>query len=275
MNILNNYYKGFNNIGNTCYLNSGLQLFINNKELCNILLQNTSDNEIIHNINNIIITYYNNPLNIPLNTIYIKENISKLNKVFCGNTQNDSFEFIIYFFELINNINLYELHINCIVKCKLKSCLNINTTIEKSNFLLLDINNNSWCLDDCYRNFKISELLYSDNKYYCDKCKDKRIASKKYNISKWPKHLIIVLKRFIHNNNSIKNNKEIIIPLEWRHNYKLKGIIFHSGTTTSGHYVYIGNHNNKWILFNDDNTKELLNNQLDNYKNYGYIYYFT
>ena len=29
--------KGFNNLGNTCYLNAGLQMLIQNKDLCTVI----------------------------------------------------------------------------------------------------------------------------------------------------------------------------------------------------------------------------------------------
>ena len=137
-----------------------------------------------------------------------------------------------------------------------------------------DILDNFKDLDDCYRNYKQREKLMNDNSYYCEKCNDKRIASKRINITHWPNHLIIIFKRFTNNGRIQKNNNKIDVPLIWRHGYHLKGIVSHSGSLFGGHYIYIGNHNNKWIIFNDDHTSEINNEQLDNYKNNGYIYYF-
>jgi ubiquitin C-terminal hydrolase len=116
--------------------------------------------------------------------------------------------------------------------------------------------------------------MWNDNLYFCDKCKDKRIASKKTEISNWPKHLIVVLKRFNYEGRSQKINKEIEIPIEWRHNYELQGIVYHSGSTFGGHYIYIHKHNNKWLMFNDNDIKEINKHELNNYKNYGYIFYY-
>ena len=277
MNQLNKYYKGFDNIGNTCYLNSGLQLIIHNKDLCNLILQNASTNPFFDYISNFIKLYYNDKTINSLTPNYIKDLVSKNNKEFIGSNQNDAFEFIIYFLELINSIlknKLYEINIKIIIKCKFNTCLNISTSYEKTNFLLLDINNDTNNLDDCYRNYKSSEKLDNDNLYFCEKCNEKRIASKRNEINEWSQHLIIILKRFIHNNNVKKNIKKISIPILWRHNYKLKGIIFHSGTLTGGHYIYIGEHNNDWIMFNDNFTNKILLEHLDNYKDFGYVYYF-
>ena len=267
---LSNNYKGLNNLGNTCYLNSGLQLIMNNKELCQHIIN-------IPELSEFVKTYYNSNLD-SLSPNLIKDIVSRTNREFIGYNQNDAFEFIIYLldyiFENIKPNNIYEIQTKITVKCKLLSCLNKSEHIEKNNFLLLDIDNKTNNLEDCYRNYKQKEKLMDDNIYFCEKCNDKRIASKRTEILLWPKHLIVVLKRFSHNGKSNKIIKSIDIPIYWRHNYVLKGIVFHSGSVFGGHYIYIGYHNNKWIVFNDDSTYDLLLNQLNNYKDNGYIYYY-
>lgn len=273
--------KGFNNIGNTCYLNAALQMIIHNKDLCNLIINNEKLNPDFENISNFIKLYYDNSDNKAITPDYIKNLISKNNKEFIGFNQNDSFEFILYFldyiFETIKNIKsekIYNVTTKISIKCKLLSCLNINIHYEKNNFLLLDINDNTNNLDECYRYYKSIEKLHNDNLYFCEKCNSKRIASKRTEICKWSKHLIIVLKRFNYQGRSQKINKEIEVPIEWRHDYVLKGIVFHSGSTFGGHYIYIGKYNNKWFMFNDDCVKEISENQLNNYKNNGYVYYY-
>ena len=282
---MNTFYKGLSNLGNTCYLNSGLQLIINNKELCNHILlahhTNKQPNDeasiFLFKLSHFIMDYNNNS-NVTLNPGFIKELMGNKNKEFYGFNQNDSFEFIIYLldyiFENYKIPKLYQLTSNIKIKCKLLTCLNINEHQEHSNYLMLDILDNFKDLDDCYRNYKQREKLIDDNLYYCEKCKDKRIASKRTEITNWPKHLIIVLKRFTNNGRLQKNNNKIDVPLLWRHGYHLKGIVSHSGSLSGGHYIYIGNYNNKWIMFNDDHCSEIPVNFLDNYKNTGYIYYF-
>lgn len=273
-----NNCKGFNNIGNTCYLNAGLQLIIHNKDLCNNILIQASSNPILNSLSQFILEYHQTSEIKSLTPSYIKDLVSSKNKQFFGSKQHDSYEFIIYFLDLIlesiKEKNIYEIVTGISVKCKLKSCLNISQHDEKNNYLLLDINNETTTLDECYRNYKVREKLVEDNLYFCEKCNEKRIASKRTEIKLWPKHLIIVLKRFSYNGRSQKLNNLIDIPIEWRHNYKLKGIVFHSGSSFGGHYIYIGNYNNRWIMFDDSDIKEIKLSQLNNYKNYGYIYYF-
>ena len=50
--------------------------------------------------------------------------------------------------------------------------------------------------------------------YYCENCKEKRIASKRQTIEVWGNNVLIWLKRFSQNSNRLtKNNQEIIIPI--------------------------------------------------------------
>jgi ubiquitin C-terminal hydrolase len=269
--------KGFNNIGNTCYLNSGLQMLIQNIDLCNSIYQNKNNSNILGQIALFINEYYNSNQNA-ITPNYIKQLIDNRNNIFQGTTQNDAGEFLIYLLEIINDelkYNIFEIETNITIKCKLLACLNKSSHIEKNTFLILDINDNTNTLNDCYRIYKERVKLDNDTLYYCTPCNAKRIASKRLEIIKWPNHLIIWLKRFqICGSRYNKNCKEIDIPHEWRHNYILSGIIYHSGNLFGGHYVYIGKNNNKWYLYNDNHVSEINENQLNQFKNNAYILYY-
>ena len=239
--------KGFINIGNTCYLNSGFQMLIQNHDFCQIINNNRKSSLILNNIGTIIDNYYSFNSNA-LDISYIKELVDKRNNIFNGSSQNDAGEFIVFLLDIIDNElkvknTIFQLVSKISIKCKLKSCLHISTHNEVNNFLILDINKDT--LDDCYRDYKARVKMIDENMYYCEYCKEKRIASKRLEIIKWPKHLIIVLNRY---NNRKKNDKSIIIPIDWRRNYKLKGFIYHSGSLFSGHYIYIAHHNNEWYV---------------------------
>lgn len=273
-----NFNKGFNSMGNTCYLNSGLQLIIQNKDLCNIISQNKNKSIILNKLSQFIDEYYTSDLK-SITPNYIKQLIDTSSSIFHGNTQNDTGEFLIYLLDIINteiNNNIFEIQSEITIKCKLLKCLNISSHIEHNKLLLLDINNDTNTLDDCYRIYKKKIKLENDNSYFCDKCNTYRIASKKLKIIKWPNHLIICLKRFqINKNKYTKNSKEIDIPIEWRNNYKLKGIIYHSGNLYSGHYIYVANNNYKWYLYNDNDVSEINDRQLEQFKNNAYILYYN
>lgn len=266
--------KGFTNIGNTCYLNSGLQMLIQNKEFCALILKYSADSSILQKIAEFIHEYYT-PDNNPIAPVEIKKIVEEKQDIFIGFGQQDSTEFIIYLLDTIDEeikkINpnskgiepIFGIKFNIKIKCKLRSCLQVYNRTDTSNFLLLDIDSKCESLDDAYRIFKGSDKLETDNKYFCEKCNDKRIASKRSEIGEWPLNLFVWLKRFSQEGRRItKNAQPIKIDVEWRHGNSLQGAVIHSGGLHGGHYVYVGKQaDNKWYLFNDSTVSEIISKE--------------
>ena len=264
--------KGFKNIGNTCYINSGLQMLVQNTELCQLIIKYSSGSEILNKIAQFIHQYYDESLSEIIIPLEIKNIVEDRKDLFEGFEQQDSTEFIICLLNIIdeeikkNNKDIegiqsiYEINFNVRIKCKSKECLQIYNRKEFNNFLLLDINSSCTSLEDAYRNFKSGVKLDSDNKYFCENCQAKKIASKRHTIDVWPKYVNIWLKRFSQNEKIfIKNNQKLDIPIKWRHNNYLQGAIIHYGSLNGGHYVYVGKHKSKWYLFNDSSVSEINN----------------
>ena len=279
--------KGFNNLGNTCYLNAGLQMLIQNKDLCTVITSLSNKNPVLKKLSEFINKYYDNT-NEAISPGYVKELVSERNEIFMGFQQQDSSEFIVFFLDFLNNeVNkiipgkniidkLFEIHEKTTTKCKVLSCLTTSDSIEKSTILMLNINSDSETLDDCLKFSTQRIKLEGDEKYYCEKCEKKRIASQRKEVNIWPKNLIVWLRRYEQRGNRLsKHSQEIRVPIIWRNDYKLKGVVFHSGNLYGGHYVYAGNVNDKWYLFDDSSVSELNNNSLARIVNNGYIYYYT
>ena len=279
--------KGLVNIGNTCYLNAGLQMLLQNNDFCLLIIKYSNESEILNKIKDNILEYYDNT-NSNLTPIKIKEIVENSQNIFIGSHQHDSIEFIIFLLDIIEKeilkINpsstelkdIFYCFFNVRIKCKITTCLNICNVKENNSFLILDIDENCNTLDDAYRKFKLGELLDNDNKYFCEKCGIKRVASKRTEIVLWPNHLLVWLKRYSNNNSHInKNSKQIKIPLYWRHNMILYGAIVHSGSLFGGHYVYVGKNNNNWYLFNDSSVSIINNDeQLEDLLNNAYCLYY-
>ncbi len=262
--------KGFNNIGNTCYLNSGLQMLVQNQRLCQLVFDYERNSEILNKIGNFIREYYE-PGNSAIVPYEIKKLVENKQEIFTGFGQQDSTEFIIYMLDIIDEEvkkcdknsrgiePIFGIEFNTRIKCKLRECLTVYNRTERNNFLLLDIDSECKTLDDAYRNYKLGDKLEGEEKYFCERCNDKRVASKKSEITTWPNDLYIWLKRFKQEGRRItKNDQDIDIPFVWRHDNHLYGAVIHSGGLGGGHYIYISRHSdNKWYMYNDSSVSEI------------------
>lgn len=71
------------------------------------------------------------------------------------------------------------------------------TTNRDENFfnLSIDIERNT-SLSYCLQRFSVKELLNRDNKLHCEACLTKQVATKEMTVSRFPKLLLVHLKRF-------------------------------------------------------------------------------
>ena len=146
-------------------------------------------------------------------------------------------------------------------------------------------------LEECLAKFVAEEVLDGDNMYKCKKCKEQRKCIKKLSIYKYPKILVIHMKRFrysvvsreklstdvsfpIHELNLTSYlSTDRIIPTEGTGEgrpppppiYDLTGVSNHSGSMNGGHYIaHVDTDNGragggsgcadaapKWMCFND------------------------
>jgi ubiquitin C-terminal hydrolase len=267
--------KGISNIGNSCYLNSAIQMMFNSEDFREITKQTIFEN-IINNYDN------SNKLNI-FNPSEIKTIVAKNNKIFANTNQQDSYEFMIFLLDIIDKTlgnsmknNLYDkfgLKTTSNIKCKMAHCAHESDNISTELFLILPITN-ELDLSDSYRNYKSVGRLENDNAYFCEKCNKKVVARKNTITTKWPNNLIIVLKRFDYNMR--KDGRNINIPLEWRHGYKLKGAIIHIGSFGGGHYIYFGKDNHDWFIANDSHISKIndIEGFMNNQGKQSYILYY-
>ena len=273
--------KGISNIGNSCYLNSAIQMLFNSEDFREILKNKVFINTIFENI----IENYDNKTTLRdiFNPSKIKSIVANTHILFANNNQQDSYEFIIFLFDVLDKIlgnsmknDLYDrfgLKTISNIKCKMTHCGKESDNISTELFLLLPITN-ELDLSDSYRKYKLIERLENDNAYFCDKCNKKVVARKNTITTKWPNSLIIVLKRFDYNMR--KDGRNINIPLIWRHDYKLKGAIIHMGSFGGGHYIYFGKENNDWFIANDSNISKIndIEGFMNNQGKQSYILYY-
>ncbi|XP_041668339.1 ubiquitin carboxyl-terminal hydrolase 2a isoform X1 [Cheilinus undulatus] len=120
-------------------------------------------------------------------------------------------------------------------------------------------------LMDCMRLFTKEDILDGDEKPMCSRCEVRRVCAKKFTIQKFPKILVLHLKRFSEGQRTGKLSTFVNFPvtdLDLREFasqssinavYNLYAVSNHSGTTTGGHYTaYCRNPTSgEWYTFND------------------------
>lgn len=279
MLIIKNIGKlGLQNNGNTCYLNSCLQLLTH----CGFFTleiykfyKKRNNNEDLKPIEKYLLELILNKWfsnETIFNPIKIHKEISKENDIFnpiyCE--QHDSSEFLIYVLNELNDKlkNIFNSKFISIIKCKI--CKNIRK--KEEDFLIWSIELHEHINSSIKSFFNLEDI----DDVYCENCKTKTKCTKKYEYKKVSDSLIIHLKRFkpINNkyvkiNNKIHTNDVITIN---KNNYELRGVIVHMGSINHGHYIFLGkNLNNKWLNYNDSICNNIMyNNPIEQ----GYIFYY-
>jgi ubiquitin carboxyl-terminal hydrolase 5/13 len=157
--------KGIINIGNSCYLNSALQMLFNSEDFRNILKNKVFIGTLFENI----IKNYDNS-NI-FNPGEVKRIVANNNKIFANCNQQDSYEFIIYLFDVLdknlcNSMNnvLYDkfgIETTSNIKCKMANCGKESENKSTELFLQLPITD-ELDLSDSYRKYKSVGKLEND-----------------------------------------------------------------------------------------------------------------
>jgi ubiquitin C-terminal hydrolase len=161
-------------------------------------------------------------------------------------------------------------------------CGTLSTTFDPFTILPVQTKDDGQTsLDESLREFSKEELLTGEDRYSCEECQKKVIATKKICIWEPPNILIVQLKRFKNDSyRTTKTSSKVVFPIQnfdikdylcELHSvkntiYDLVSISEHRGTCNFGHYVaYCKNSlNGKWYEFNDDDIIHVPDNDLAN-----------
>jgi len=249
--------SGLQNLGNTCYINSILQLIMQCTDFIDLFQNHCLDSDIFKNVSSFIQNYKTNKITSPEDILSI---ITDKN-LFIKGYQYDAHEFLIQFLDIIheemkkclNNtsiINVFEYKFYTIFK-NINRIDDIKILENKETILTLPF---SKSLNDSFTMFENKEFI---NNWESEKYKEYTKAEKHSTIYHWPKYLFIQINRY--DSKFQKINDEMEIPLQYN-DYQLRGAVIHHGFHNFGHYVCIMKLNDKYYLCDDERISEMNEN---------------
>ena len=245
-----------NNFGNTCYINSVLQIFLNNHAMTSYIKSvEYSKNSLLYYLKHL--DQGDNLKNFLIKLQDILKNNMTINE---QNDANEIYTKLIEIFEQEDDgvSKLFTGTTKKIFKCK--RCKNIRESKESFVNTNLYINDESTSLQESILSTFTTSVI---DGLECEHCNLKTQTDVKYTISKWPKNLIFTINRFSLNSkisHDFEYTKYIDICNKGSTNkYILVGIINHIGSQDSGHYTYIKIDRDKYTEFDDDKIRDCTN----------------
>jgi ubiquitin C-terminal hydrolase len=304
----NTINKGNPNLGNTCFFNSVLQLLIQCTVLNKLLIENNINGTLIDIYKRYLESYIDSNNSKKTSQAEPGEIVKYVSKLLGRNmwSQEDADQYVTFIIDAIvdefkewakKNPNLIVSNktmsldqlimglftIKCSKKIYCSECGYVSETNDDINKLYLplaSLETNKKVKSDTNLsslfNAYLTDKLDNENRWKCEKCNCMIMANIERTIYKWPKYLLITLKRYANNNHKINTEIEMppVFSLEEKTFY-LRGFIYHMGSTHGGHYVYYGKKNDKWYLYNDSSVTETSNDQIEQLTKTGYVYLYV
>ena len=231
--------RGINNLSNTCYLNSVMQILLNTPCIYYGVQQGLNNSEEKGkgkvNLNNVLTELVSICRAKTMTPSYLVNNIFKLDKRFVRGRQQDSHEFFLLF---LNNISK---ELSDSFKGKMLSQVvcnkgHISETQEEFFNLTLSIQRSGNLKNSLKNYFQPSNPIKG---YFCKNCRKETVIRKSYVPKTNPSILVLHLTRFDRLGRKVKSYLPFDFEMQFNGDeYSLYGTVEHlGGNINFGHYI--------------------------------------
>ncbi|XP_028406528.1 ubiquitin carboxyl-terminal hydrolase 36-like isoform X2 [Dendronephthya gigantea] len=287
---------GLFNLGNTCFLNSVIQVLTYTPPLVNYLATQEHSRTcatvgfcMLCELQRHVVRTFSHNQNQAIKPLAILQKLKFIAKHLRFGHQEDSHEFLRYVIDgmmksclsgvsekldsytkattMVHQVfgGYYRSQVIC------EKCHHTSTTYDPLMEVLLDIKHTHSVVNAMHK-LVSSELLNGENLYLCPRCKRKVPAKKNLRVHQPPNVMTMCLKRFdSHSFFASKINKEVSYPEQLNLRpfmstnqgpavpYKLYAVLVHCGySCNSGHYYcFIKAANNHWYQMNDSSVRQV------------------
>ncbi|XP_030287810.1 ubiquitin carboxyl-terminal hydrolase 47-like isoform X2 [Sparus aurata] len=249
-------HYGLYNQGNTCHLNSVLQVLFMTTDFHDRLdPQKTTDKEL------------RNIFKKLKETTCGTENITKAFDIKNVNQQSDAAESLQFILQKVSPraSKVFQGELTYSTKCFEGHIINEETNPFWTLPLpLKDTQDSTFSVESGFERIFQTKTLIGDNMVYCNECEKKRKATSGCKMTKFPQNLILLLKRFDIDYSTMSYFKSdccVEVPRELQlknKTFKLHGMVDHMGSIRGGHYTTtVLSEDNTWYEFDDAHVRKV------------------